>query len=76
MNIQTINEGLKLMDAVLYVNREANEATVYCHGVQVTMVLDFPQKEIETALFFLNLNMPNWLNLIKEALEDEKEKKD
>ena len=74
MTIKTLQEGFALMGASLSVNREANIVTVSFRGIVMSIDLNLSQKEMEGALFFLNLNMPNWYNLVKEALaEEEKE---
>lgn len=71
MTIKTIQEGFALMGATLSVNREAGIVTVAFKGIVMSIELNLPQKEMEGALFFLNLNMPNWYNLVKEALAEE-----
>lgn len=71
MTIKTIQEGFALMGATLSVNREAGIVTVAFKGIVMSIELNLPQKEMEGALFFLNLNMPNWYSLVKEALAEE-----
>ena len=72
MTIQTIQEGFALMGASLSVNREAQLVTVRFRGIVISIELNRPQEEMEGALFFLNLNMPNWFKLVKQALAEEK----
>ena len=71
MTIQTIQEGFALMGASLSVNREAGIVTVCFRGIVMSIELNRSQEEMEGALFFLNLNMPNWFRLVKEALAEE-----
>lgn len=71
MTIQTIQEGFALMGASLNVNREAQIVTVCFRGIVISIDLCRPQEETEGALFFLNLNMPNWFRLVKQALAEE-----
>lgn len=72
MTIQAIQEGFALMGASLSVNREVGIVTVSFRGVVISIELNRSQEEMEGALFFLNINMPNWYNLVKEALAEEK----
>lgn len=72
MTIQAIQEGFALMGASLSVNREAGIVTVSFRGIVISIELNRSQEEMEGALFFLNINMPNWYNLVKEALAEEK----
>lgn len=72
MTIQAIQEGFALMGASLSVNREAGIVTVSFRGIVISIELNRSQEEMEGALFFLNINMPNWYNLVKKALAEEK----
>lgn len=72
MTIQAIQEGFALMGASLSVNREAGIVTVNFRGIVISIELNRSQEEMEGALFFLNINMPNWYNLVKKALAEEK----
>lgn len=71
MTFKTLQEGFALMGASLSVNREANIVTVCFKGVVMSIDLKLTEKEIEGILFFLNLNIPNWYNLVKDALAEE-----
>ncbi len=70
MTIQTLKEGLALMGATLTVTDE--EVTVSFRGVTISIGLNIPEKELEGTLFFLNLSIPNWYKLAKDAIEEEK----
>ena len=72
MTIKTIQEGFALMGASLNVDRDSNVVTVSFKGVTVSIDLNLSQKEMEGVMFFLNLNMPNWYNMVKQALAEEK----
>lgn len=71
MSIKTLQEGFALMGASLSVNREAHIVSVSFKGICMSIDLNLSQKDMESALFFLNLSMPNWYNLVKEALAEE-----
>lgn len=72
MTIKTLQEGFALMGASLNVNRDLNMVSVSFKGIAMSIDLNLSQKEMEGALFFLNLNMPHWFELVKEALAEEK----
>ena len=69
MTIQTIKEGFALMGASLNVTDKS--VMVDFKGVTILINLDLSEKELEGILFFLNLNIPNWYKLVKEALAEE-----
>lgn len=69
MTIQTIKEGFALMGANLNVTDKS--VMVDFKGVTILIDLDLSEKELEGILFFLNLNIPNWYKLVKEALAEE-----
>lgn len=69
MTIQTIKEGFALMGASLNVTEMS--VMVDFKGVTILINLDLSEKELEGILFFLNLNIPNWYKLVKEALAEE-----
>ena len=69
MTIKTIQEGFALMGASLNVTDKS--VTVDFKGVTILIDLDLPEKDIEGIMFFLNLNIPNWHSLVKEALAEE-----
>jgi len=69
MTIQTIKEGFALMGASLNVTDKS--VMVDFKGVTILIDLDLSEKELEGILFFLNLNIPNWYKLVKEALAEE-----
>ena len=71
MTIRTLQEGYALMGASLSVNRDLNMVSVSFKGIAMSIDLNLSQKEMEGALFFLNLNMPRWFELVKEALAEE-----
>lgn len=71
MTIRTLQEGFALMGASLSVNRDLNMVSVSFKGIAMSIDLNLSQKEMEGALFFLNLNMPRWFELVKEALAEE-----
>ena len=71
MTIKTLQEGFALMGASLSVNRDLNMVSVSFKGIAMSIDLNLSQKEMEGALFFLNLNMPRWFELVKEALAEE-----
>ena len=71
MTIRTLQEGFALMGASLSVNRDLNMVSVSFKGIAMSIGLNLSQKEMEGALFFLNLNMPRWFELVKEALAEE-----
>lgn len=70
MTIQTLKEGFALMGANLNVTDKS--VMVDFRGVTIIIDLNLSEKELEGTLFFLNLNIPNWYNLVKEALAEEK----
>lgn len=70
MTIQTIKEGFALMGASLNVTDAS--VMVDFRGVTILIDLNLSEKELEGTLFFLNLNMPNWYKVVKEALAEEK----
>ena len=70
MTLQTIKEGFALMGATLEV--QENAVSVDFRGVRMDIPLDLTDSQLEGALFFLNLNIPNWYKLVKEALAEER----
>lgn len=70
MTIQTIKEGFALMGASLNVTDAS--VMVDFRGVTIIIDLNLSEKELEGTLFFLNINIPNWYKLVKEALAEEK----
>ena len=70
MTIQTLKEGFELMGASLNVTE--GSVMVDFRGVTILIDLNLSDKELEATLFFLNLNIPNWYRLVKEALAEEK----
>lgn len=70
MTIQTIKEGFALMGASLNVTDAS--VMVDFRGVTILIDLNLSEKELEGTLFFLNINIPNWYKLVKEALAEEK----
>ena len=70
MTIQTIKEGFALMGASLNVTDAS--VMVDFRGVTIMIDLNLSEKELEGTLFFLNINIPNWYKLVKEALAEEK----
>jgi len=70
MTINTIQEGLALMGASLNVTDKS--VMVDFKGVTILIDLDLPEKDLEGIMFFLNLNIPNWYKLIKEALAEDR----
>lgn len=71
MSIRTLQQGFWLMGASLSVNE--NSVLVDYRGVTIVIDLSLTEKELEGILFFLNLNIPHWYKLVKEALAEEKE---
>lgn len=69
MTLKTLQEGFALMGASLNVHNGI--VTVNFRGITVSISLALTQAEMEGALFFLNLNMPNWYKLVKQALAEE-----
>lgn len=70
MTIKTLQEGFALMGASLSVTDAS--VMVDFRGVTILIDLNLSEKELEGTLFFLNLNMPNWYKVVKEALAEEK----
>ena len=70
MTIKTIQEGFALMGASLNVTDKS--VVVDFKGVTILIDLDLPEKDLEGIMFFLNLNIPNWYKLIKEALAEDR----
>jgi hypothetical protein len=70
MTIKTIQEGLALIGASLNVTYKS--VIVDFKGVTILIDLDLPEKDLEGIMFFLNLNIPNWYKLIKEALAEDR----
>lgn len=70
MTIKTIQEGFALMGASLNVTDKS--VMVDFKGVTILIDLDLPEKDLEGIMFFLNLNIPNWYKLIKEALAEDR----
>lgn len=70
MTIKTIQEGFALMGATLNVTDKS--VMVDFKGVTILIDLDLPEKDLEGIMFFLNLNIPNWYKLIKEALAEDR----
>ena len=70
MTIQALKDGFALMGASLNVTEAS--VMVDFRGVTILIDLNLPEKELEGTLFFLNLNIPNWYKLVKEALAEEK----
>lgn len=70
MTLKTIQKGFALMGASLSVND--GSVLVDYRGVMIVIDLSLTDKELEGTLFFLNLNIPNWYNLVKQALAEEK----
>lgn len=70
MTIKAIQKGFALMGASLSVNE--SEVLVDYRGVTILIDLDLTEKDLEGIMFFLNLNIPNWYNLVKQALAEEK----
>ena len=71
MSIRTLQQGFWLMGAILIVKEDS--VLVDYRGVTIVIDLSLTEKELEGILFFLNLNIPHWYNLVKEALAEEKE---
>ena len=69
MTIKTIKEGFALMGAILRV--DGKSITVGFKDVSMSIDLNAPEDQVKAALFFLKLNIPNWYNLVKEALAEE-----
>ena len=69
MTIKTIQEGFALMGATLDVTDKV--VMVDFKGVTILIDLRLPEKDLEGIMFFLNLNIPHWYKLIKEALAEE-----
>lgn len=69
MTLQTIKEGFALMGAPLEVRKDV--VSVEFRGVRMDIRLNLSESQLEGALFFLNLNIPNWYKLVKEALAEE-----
>lgn len=69
MTIKTIKEGFALMGATLNVTDKS--VMVDFKGVTILIDLDLSEKDLEGIMFFLNLNIPHWYKLIKEALAEE-----
>lgn len=70
MSIRTLQQGFALMGASLSINEDS--VLVDYRGVTIVISLSLTEKELEGILFFLNLNIPHWYNLVKEALAEEK----
>jgi len=70
MKIQTLREGLALMGASFSFTE--NSVMFELKGVTVLIETSLSEKEMEAAFFFLKLNVPNWYNLAKEAIEEKK----
>ena len=70
MTIQALKEGFALMGASLNVTDAS--VMVDFRGVTIIIDLNLSEKELEGTLFFLNINIPNWYKLVKEALAEEK----
>ena len=70
MTLRTLQEGFALMGASLSVTDQS--VMVDYRGVTILISLDMTEKELEGVLFFLNLNIPNWYKLVKEALAEKK----
>ena len=69
MTFRDLQKGFALMGASLSVNDQS--VLVDYRGVTIIISLDLTEKELEGILFFLNLNIPNWFNLVKQALAEE-----
>ena len=69
MTFRDLQKGFALMGASLSVNDQS--VVVDYRGVTIIISLDLTEKELEGILFFLNLNIPNWFNLVKQALAEE-----
>jgi len=70
MTIQTLKEGFALMGASLDVTERF--VMVSFKGITVTIDLTMTDDELKAALYFLNLNTPNWFTLVKQALAEER----
>ena len=70
MTIKALQEGFALMGASLSVTDAS--VMVDFRGVTIIIDLNLSEKELEGTLFFLNINIPNWYRLVKEALAEEK----
>lgn len=70
MSIKTLQQGFALMGASLIVKEDS--VLVDYRGVTIVISLSLTEKELEGILFFLNLNIPHWYNLVMEALAEEK----
>ena len=69
MTFRDLQKGFALMGASLSANEDS--VLVDYRGVTIVISLDLTEKELEGILFFLNLNIPNWFNLVKQALAEE-----
>lgn len=71
MTIQVIKQAFAMMGATLTIS--GTEATVAFKGITIQVSLTMPEGELQAALYFLNISMPDWLKQIKQALAEEKE---